>query len=288
MADAQKKIVDKIKIVFRCYTQKPRTNGGVWEGPAMSPDPYKAPDFEAGIEYTRRLMRRIIDVSGLALADEAVFTGNANYVGDLLSYVAIGARSTEDPEHRKHASAIDVPVGIKNPTDGSLEMGINGVYTAQVPAHMYLHGQQVLTAGCQFAHLILRGGRAGSGKIATNFGLDDVLFAQSILQKKGIRHPAIIIDASHDNSRDPLNGKKNYLRQIEVIREVLAYRATNSVANALVKGFMTENFLLDGNQPLDALVKAGQPIDPNGLSCTDACLGREKTLQLIDIMYQLM
>ncbi|HLP79925.1 MAG TPA: 3-deoxy-7-phosphoheptulonate synthase, partial [Acidobacteriota bacterium] len=284
LASVQQDVGSKLKIVFRCYTQKPRTNGGTWEGPAKQPDPTKPVDFNEGMRYARDLMRSVTQL-GLAIADEAVFPHNAHAVEDLLSYVAIGARSSEDPLHRQHASGLDVAVGMKNPPDGNLDVAVNSMRAAQLPTDMYVRMQgepwHVRSSGNPYAHVIMRGARS-----RPNTSLDDLAAVGLLMNLKGVSNPATIIDASHDNSIDPSSGKKDYNRQIDVVHEVLDYKSKHPAFHSHLRGFMIESFLRDGSQPLDSMVSNGIPLALDGLSCTDPCLGQEKTLDLIKAIYR--
>ena len=257
---------DKLKLVLRVYVQKPRTTKG-WTGPVTQPDPFAEPDIEKGAMYARSLMVKLIEM-GLPIADEAVFTHNAKGFIELLSWVAIGARSTEDQEHRIFASGIDCPVGMKNPTSGSIQVGVNSVIAAQVPRTAVFDGHQVETKGNPYAHLILRGGVKGQ-----NFHLYDLLKARDRLVENKVSNPAIIVDASHDNCR--VNGHKDANLQIDVVREVLNNLEVRPELKKFIKGFMIESFIKDGAQKLK------EPVDMGGLSVTDPCLGWEKTEELL-------
>lgn len=269
----EEKVSDVIKLVMRVYIQKPRTTKG-WTGPVNQPNPLAGPDIEAGIKYTRSLMVKIVEM-GLPIADEALFTHNARGFQELLSWVAIGARSTEDQEHRVFASALDCPVGMKNPTSGSIEVGVNGIVTAQHPHLAVFDRHQVQTHGNAFAHLVLRGGVDGP-----NYSWGNILFAKKEMDKHEVKNPAVLIDVSHDNCK--VAGKKIPLRQVEIVNEVIKMRAENQVARDLVKGFMAESFLKEGCQNVDKLTP--DKIDLDGLSITDPCLGWEETeAMLLDL-----
>lgn len=264
------KVKDRLKLVLRLYTQKPRTGRG-WLGPMNQASPFEEADLEAGAHYARRLMLEVINL-GLPIADEAVFTQNSKGFLELVSWLAIGARSTEDQDHRIFASAADCPVGMKNPTSGDIEMGVNSVLAAQAQHTAIFDGMQVKTEGNPYAHLVLRGGLT-----APNYHLEDLVEAKELLEKAAIKNPSIVIDASHDNCK--LSGTKNPLQQIHVVREVLATLALYPELNPLVKGFMLESFLLPGNQKLEEL--SAETINMNGLSVTDPCLAWEDTQALL-------
>ncbi len=271
----ERQLNSELKILMRVYIQKPRTNKG-WTGPITQPDPFALPDLAAGLNYSRRMMVEIVEL-GLPIADEAVFTGNASAFIDLLSWVAIGARSTEDQEHRIHASALDCAVGMKNPTGGSIEIGINSVVAAQHGHTTIRGGMQIETDGNPFAHLVLRGGLD-----RPNYHLEDMIHAQAILKKQQVLNPSIIIDASHDNSK--INGRKDPLQQINVANEVIAAIKSDPALRKIIKGFMFESFLKTGNQKIESLTPA--TIDQNGLSITDPCLGWNETEALLRTISQ--
>lgn len=269
LSQISQEVSDKLKIVLRCYTQKPRTTIG-WTGPMNSPNPFEEEDIERGIRYCREMMREIAQSYNLPLADEALFTHNGGYFDDLLSYIAIGARSSEDHEHRVYASALDIPVGLKNPTSGNLEVAINSIIAAQNPHVFKFNTHQVQTSGNEYAHLILRGGDSG-----TNYDKNSIRESIMRMQKKGVTNPAIIIDASHANSG------KDYAKQPLVLEQVLQYEPD---LLDTVKGFMVESFLENGKQDHTSVTSI-RNLTP-GLSITDGCLGWDKTQKLIRTLYQ--
>ncbi len=263
-------VKSRLKIIMRVYIQKPRTVKG-WTGPVNQPDPLAYPDIEAGIRYTRDMMVKVVE-KGLAIADEALFTHNARGFLELLSWVAIGARSTEDQEHRIFASAIDCAVGMKNPTHGSLIVGINSVLAAQAPHVAVLDGYEVQTKGNHYAHLVLRGNNLGP-----NYSVENFKEVTRLMTENKIFNPAVIVDASHDNSI--VNGKKDFRFQPEVIKNVLADIRQYPEIKKLVKGFMVESFLKEGSQKIDPNNPAA--IDLTGLSITDGCIGWDSTQKLL-------
>lgn len=273
-AQRLKKLSDQVssslKIVMRVYIQKPRTTKG-WIGPVNQPNPFTYPDIEAGIKYARQMMVKVVEM-GLPIADEALFTHNARGFLELLSWVAIGARSAEDQEHRIFASAINCPVGLKNPTHGSLEVGVNGIVAAQYPHVAVLNGYEVQTHGNDYAHLVLRGSKAGPNYSAVH--LSEV---KERMHQQKIKNPAVIVDVSHDNClRD---GKKDPLLQTQIVNEILTIIKDSSELKSLVKGFMIESYIKEGSQNLDKL--SPESVDLEGLSITDPCLGWDKTEALI-------
>src|SRR3989344_2939370 len=267
LSDAVEK---KIKIVMRVYIQKPRTIKG-WLGPVNQPDPFARPDIAKGAAYCREMMVNIVEL-GMPIADEAVFTHNAKGFAELLSWMAIGARSVEDQEHRIFASGSSCAVGMKNGTSGSIEVAVNGIVAAQHKHHAVWDGNQVETKGNPYAHLVLRGGGG-----MPNYGVEHIEEAARLFAKHRVQNPAIIIDASHANSR--LKGIKEPRQQAMVVKEALALMKVNPEIRKLVKGFMVESFLKEGNQKLEDHTQ--ETINRDGLSVTDSCLGWESTEALV-------
>lgn len=266
----EEKLRDRLKIVMRVYIQKPRTHKG-WTGPVTQPDPFAPADIVEGIKYARSIMVKIIEM-GLPIADEAVFTHNAKGFIELLSWVAIGARSTEDQEHRIFASAVECPVGMKNPTSGSLEIGVNSIIAAQHDHTAVFHGAQVETLGNPYAHLVLRGGLD-----RPNYHVEDIYKAKKFLEAAKVTNPAIVIDASHDNCK--IDGVKDPIQQLNVAHEVLHALKLYPDLRSVVKGFMFESFLKSGAQKLEKLT--AETVDMDGLSITDPCISWEQTEQLL-------
>lgn len=269
-------VKDKIKIIMRVYTQKPRTTKG-WTGPVNQPDLFQPPDISKGIRYCRDLMVKIVEM-GLPIADEALFTHNTKGFIELLSWVAVGARSVEDQEHRIFASAVGCPVGMKNSTTGSIEIAVNGISAAQFQHQAVFFGYQVETNGNPYAHLVLRGGANGP-----NYGTEHLHEAAALFEKNKIQNPAVLIDASHDNCR--VNGVKDCSMQPMVIKEILATMNVNPELKKLVKGFMAESFIKTGSQKIEALT--AETVDRSGLSITDPCLSWEETEKLIRDMMKM-
>lgn len=263
-------VSDVMKIVMRVYIQKPRTIKG-WTGPVNQPDPLTEPDVESGIRYVRKMMIDVIKL-GLPIADEALFTHNAKGFIELLSWIAIGARSVEDQEHRIFASSIDCAVGMKNPTHGLLNIAVNGIVSAQHSHVAVFDGHEVQTHGNPYAHLVLRGMNG-----QPNYSIDHLQTAQDQLMNQGIKNPALIIDASHDNCI--FEGVKQHQRQPQVIFDTLDAIQDHAEIKRLVKGFMVESFIKDGRQQLDSLHP--KDIDFEGLSITDPCLDWESTAELL-------
>ena len=271
LSELGEKVKDKIKLILRVYTSKPRTTVG-WTGSINQPDPFKEPNLEEGIRYSRKMMIDIASMN-LPIADEAVFTHNEGYFNELLSYVAIGARSAEDQEHRVFASMIEHPVGLKNPTSGNTTIGVNSVIAAQNPHVFALHGNQVRTEGNPHAHLIMRG-----GKRFVNYDKEHLQKAATKMKEKSVVNPSIIVDASHDNCVDPNTGKKDPSRQIIIVQDVLKSLKENEELRSIVKGFMVESYLKAGAQKVNG---NKDDIDLDGLSVTDPCIGWEETEKLV-------
>lgn len=259
-----------LKLVMRVYIQKPRTTKG-WLGPVNQPDPLTPANIESGIKYAREMMVRVVEM-GLPIADEALFTHNATGFLELLSWVAIGARSAEDQEHRIFASAIDCAVGLKNPTHGSLAVGVNSVIAAQYPHVAVFDGYEIQTHGNPYAHLVLRG-----SSHAPNYSIAHLQEIKQHMDKQHIANPAIMIDVSHDNCM--VNGKKDYHMQATIPFEVMQAIAEYPELKNLVKGFMIESFLQEGQQSITDQTLS--TINLNGLSITDPCLGWEQTETLL-------
>ena len=266
----QKKVADKIFMVMRVYTAKPRTNGDGYKGLVHQPDTSKAPSLINGLQAVRQLHYRVITETGLTTADEMLYPSNLVLVDDLVSYHAVGARSVEDQEHRFVASGIDEPVGMKNPTSGNLGVMFNGIYAAQNKQTFLFHGQEVETSGNPLAHVILRGAVNEYGKNEPNFYYETLLNAIERYETMGLENPFILIDTNHDNSG------KQYMEQIRIVRQTLQNRDWNEKIKKTVRGFMIESYLADGRQ--------NQP-EVFGCSITDPCLGWENTEALVEEIY---
>ncbi len=263
----QEQVKDKIVIVPRIYTNKPRTTGEGYKGMLHQPDPNHAPDMLKGIVAIRDLHMSALKDYGFTCADEMLYPENHRYLSDLLAYVAVGARSVENQQHRLTASGLDVPVGMKNPTSGDLTIMMNSIKAAQ-SSHMFIYrGWEVQSAGNPYAHAILRGYLDFAGRSVSNYHYEDLLKLHDLYAQSGLTNPSAIVDTNHANS-----GKK-YLEQVRIAKEVVTSRRQNDDIRRLVKGLMIESYIEDGAQGVDEHVF--------GRSITDPCLGWEKTRRLI-------
>ena len=260
-------VSDKILIIPRIYTNKPRTTGQGYKGMLHQPDPEGKPDMYKGIVAIRELHLAALRDYDFTCADEMLYPENYRYLSDLLSYVAVGARSVEDQQHRLTASGVDAPVGMKNPTGGDLSVMMNSIVAAQ-SSHTFLYrGWEVTSEGNPYAHAILRGYIDYAGNNVSNYHYEDLLHVQNLYEKFNLKNPSVIVDTNHNNS-----GKK-YLEQIRIAKDIVYSRSQNPDIKRLVKGLMIESYLEDGAQAIDAHVF--------GKSITDPCLGWEKTEKLI-------
>jgi 3-deoxy-7-phosphoheptulonate synthase len=271
LSKLQEEVKDKIFMVMRVYTAKPRTNGEGYKGLVHQPDTSKLPDLINGIAAVRNLHYRVITETGLTTADEMLYSANFPLVEDLVSYHAIGARSVEDQEHRFVASGIDMPTGMKNPTSGNLTVMFNAIYAAQNQQNFIYRDAEVDTDGNRLAHAILRGASTEQGVNEPNYYYDILVKTIKQYERFGLANPFIVIDTNHDNSG------KNYLEQIRIVRQTLINRAWNEEIRKYVRGFMIESYLEDGRQDNPEVF---------GKSITDPCLGWDKTEELIREIHQ--
>lgn len=263
----QEKVKDKIMIIPRVYTNKPRTTGAGYKGLLHQPNPNEAPDIFKGILATRHMHMRVVEETGFGCADEMLYPENYRYLDDLLTYVAVGARSVENQQHRLTASGVNCPVGMKNPTSGVYSVMLNAIKAAQDPHTFIYRGWEVQSAGNPYAHAILRGFASKHGGSHPNYHFEEILALSSLYKEEDLANPAVIIDTNHANS-----GKNPY-EQPRIIKDVLnSMRAHEDVAK-LVKGFMVESYIEDGAQKIGG--------GCYGKSITDPCLGWEKSEQLI-------
>lgn len=267
LAKVNDKVKDKLILIPRIYTNKPRTTGEGYKGIIHQPDPEKKPDFLAGLIAMRKMQIRAINESGLTAADEMLYPENWRYLSDILSYVAIGARSVEDQQHRLTVSGFDVPAGMKNPTSGDFSVMLNSVYAAQ-HAHSFIYrGWEVNTTGNELAHTILRGAVNKYGRSLPNYHYEDLNTLLNLYNERDLKNPACIIDANHNNSN------KQFEQQVRIVKEVMHSRKLNGDIHGLVKGVMIESYIEEGCQ------KIGEGI--YGKSITDPCLGWKESEKLI-------
>ena len=267
MRKIEEQVSDKIIIIPRIYTNKPRTTGQGYKGMLHQPDPNAKPDMYNGIVAIRKLHMAALRDYDFSCADEMLYPDNYRYLSDLLSYVAVGARSVENQQHRLTASGIEAPVGMKNPTGGDLGVMMNSIMAAQSSHTFIYRGWEVTSAGNPYAHAILRGYVDFTGRSTSNYHYEDLIRVDELYQKSGLVNPSVIVDTNHNNS-----GKK-YLEQIRIAKDVVHSRNQNSDIKRLVKGLMIESYIEDG----------AQAVGENcfGKSITDPCLGWDKTETLI-------
>ena len=263
----QEKVEDKIIIIPRIYTNKPRTVGDGYKGMLHQPDPTKGSDLLKGIIAIRQIHMRVLSETGLSSADEMLYTENHRYLSDLLSYVAVGARSVEDQQHRLTASGLDIPVGMKNPTGGDLSVMMNSIIAAQHPHAFIYRGWEVESTGNKYAHAILRGYMNKHGQALPNYHYEDLMLLYNMYMEKGLANPAVLIDTNHANSN------KQYKEQTRIAKEVLHSCRYSKDVRSIVKGLMIESYIEEGSQSVGGGVY--------GKSITDPCLGWKDTEDLI-------
>ena len=263
----QDKVSDKILIIPRIYTNKPRTTGDGYKGMLHQPDPHKGEDMLKGVVAIRNLHIRAMSETGFTCADEMLYPENHRYLSDVLSYMAIGARSVENQQHRLTASGLDIPVGMKNPTSGDISVMINSITAAQHSHTFIYRGWEVESQGNPLAHAILRGYVNKQGKAIPNYKYEDLIRLSELYAKSELKNPAVIIDTNHANS-----GKK-WMEQPRIAKEILQSFSHSADVKKLVKGLMIESYIEDGAQKPEECVY--------GKSITDPCLGWEKTEKLI-------
>jgi len=263
----EEQVSDKIVIIPRIYTNKPRTTGQGYKGMLHQPDPEAKPDMYKGIVAIRELHMAALRDYDFTCADEMLYPENHRYLSDLLSYVAVGARSVENQQHRLTASGVGIPAGMKNPTGGDLNVMMNSIIAAQ-SSHTFLYrGWEVTTEGNEYAHAILRGYTDFAGRSVSNYHYEDLLRVGELCEKASLKNPSVIVDTNHNNSG------KQYMEQIRIAKDVVHSRNQNADIKRLVKGLMIESYIEDGAQG------AGEHVF--GKSITDPCLGWEKTERLI-------
>lgn len=267
LAKVQEKVSDRLVLIPRIYTNKPRTTGEGYKGMVHQPDPEKKPDILAGIIAIRKMHMRAIEESGLTAADEMLYPENWRYLSDVLSYVAVGARSVENQQHRLTVSGFDIPAGMKNPTSGDFSVMLNSVYAAQHPHDFIFRGWEVQTTGNELTHTILRGAVNKHGQSIPNYHYEDLELLLQMYNERDLKNPSCIVDANHSNSN------KKHMEQIRIVKEIMHSRRHNPDIARLVKGVMIESYIEGGAQ------KVGEHI--YGKSITDPCLDWNSSEQLI-------
>ena len=274
LRDVQEEIRDKVLVIPRVYTNKPRTTGEGYKGMVHQPDPEKKPDLLAGLVAIRKMHIRAVRESGFTCADEMLYPENYRYLSDILSYVAVGARSVEDQQHRLTVSGMDVPAGMKNPTSGDLSVMLNSVVAAQGAHHFIYRSWEVRTTGNPLAHTILRGAVNKHGEAIPNYHYEDLCLLNEKYRNKDLKNPAVIIDTNHSNSN------KQYQQQPRIAREILHSRSIDPDLHSLVKGLMIESYIEPGCQKIGVSHVYGKSI-------TDPCLGWEDSKALLHIIAEL-
>ena len=267
LAKVQEKVSDRLVLVPRIYTNKPRTTGEGYKGMVHQPDPEKKPDMLAGIIAIRKMHIRAIEESGLTAADEMLYPENWRYLSDVLSYVAVGARSVENQQHRLTVSGFDIPAGMKNPTSGDFSVMLNSVYAAQHPHDFIFRGWEVQTTGNELTHTILRGAVNKHGQSIPNYHYEDLELLLQMYNERDLKNPSCIVDANHSNSN------KKHMEQIRIVKEIMHSRRHNPDIARPVKGVMIESYIEGGSQ------KVGEHI--YGKSITDPCLDWNSSEKLI-------
>jgi len=258
---------DKLLIIPRVYTNKPRTTGEGYKGMLHQPDPEKTPSMAEGLHAIRHLHMRVLMETGLSTADEMLYPDNVSYLDDIMSYIAVGARSVDNQQHRLISSGCQVPVGMKNPTSGDLSVMLNSVQAAQSGHDFIMRDWEVKTAGNPWTHTILRGAVSKHGQCLPNYHYEDLMLLYSFYMERNLQNPAVIVDANHSNSN------KKYKEQIRIVKEVLHSRRHSEDLRGFIKGVMIESYIEEGNQ------KIGEGI--YGKSITDPCLGWEDSERLV-------
>ena len=267
LAKVNEKVSDKLILIPRIYTNKPRTTGEGYKGMIHQPDPQQKSDFLAGLIAIRKMHIRAFEETGLSSADEMLYPENWGYLSDILSYVAVGARSVEDQQHRLTVSGFDIPAGMKNPTSGDFSVMLNSVYAAQHPHSFIYRGWEVNTAGNELAHTVLRGATNKHGQNLPNYHYEDMNLLWEMYEKMDLKNPACVVDTNHSNSG------KQFAQQIRIAKEIMHSRKLNANIHSLVKGLMIESYIEEGNQKIGGGVY--------GKSITDPCLGWTDTERLI-------
>jgi 3-deoxy-7-phosphoheptulonate synthase len=267
LSGLQEKVKETFLIIPRVYTSKPRTIGDGYKGLLHQPFLDRGEDIVEGIVAVRLIHKRVIEETGLFGADEMLYPEVIGYISDLISYIAVGARSVENQQHRLVASGLNVPIGMKNPINGDVTVMLNSIVTAQRPHHFIYHGWEVISQGNRYAHAILRGGIDFQGNSIPNYHYEDLMKLYELYSSRNLENISLVVDCNHNNSN------KNYLEQENVAKNVIDSMRKAEIITKMVKGLMIESYIEDGSQPVDGTIY--------GKSITDACLGWEKTEKLV-------
>ena len=274
LAKVADEIKDKIAVIPRVYTNKPRTNGDGYKGLLHQPNPEKKPNVHEGLIAIRKMHLRVVKETGMFTADEMLYPDNLGYLDDVLSYIAVGARSVENQQHRLTSSGADVPVGMKNPTSGDMSVMLNAIYAAQQSHEFIYRNYEIKTDGNPLAHAILRGAVNKHGQCLPNYHYEDLKLLHDLYLERDIVNPAVIVDANHSNSN------KMYKEQVRIVKEVLhSMRYSDEIRN-FVKGVMIESYIEEGNQRIEEHIY--------GKSITDPCLGFEDSKKLLLEMAEIL
>jgi 3-deoxy-7-phosphoheptulonate synthase len=273
LAKLQDEVKERLLLIPRIYTNKPRTTGEGYKGMAHQPDPLKSPNIAEGIYAIRKMHIKALSESGLSAADEMLYPDNFPFLDDLLSYVAVGARSVENQQHRLTASGLDIPVGMKNPTSGDFKVMLNSIYAAQIPHVFSYNGWEIMTSGNAYAHCILRGAVDHYGRVIPNYHYEDLIDLSNSYNARKLLNPSIFVDVNHDNSG------KQYKEQIRISMEILRSRNYSPMLSEMIRGLMIESFIEEGNQKPDGTIY--------GKSITDPCIGWNDTVHLLKQMAEI-
>ena len=274
LAKVADEIKDKIIVIPRVYTNKPRTNGDGYKGLLHQPDPEKKPNVHEGLVAIRKMHLRVVEETGMFTADEMLYPDNLRYLDDVLSYIAVGARSVEKQQHRLTSSGAEVPVGMKNPTSGDMSVMLNAIYAAQQSHEFIYRNYEIKTDGNPLAHAILRGAVNKHGQCLPNYHYEDLKLLHDLYLERDIVNPAVIVDANHSNSN------KKYKEQVRIVKEVLHSMRYSDEIGKFVKGVMIESYIEEGNQKIEEHIY--------GKSITDPCLSFEDSKKLLLEMAEIL
>ena len=274
LAKVADEIKDKIIVIPRVYTNKPRTNGDGYKGLLHQPDPEKKPNVHEGLVAIRKMHLRVVEETGMFTADEMLYPDNLGYLDDVLSYIAVGARSVENQQHRLTSSGAEVPVGMKNPTSGDMSVMLNAIYAAQQSHEFIYRNYEIKTDGNPLTHAILRGAVNKHGQCLPNYHYEDLKLLHDLYLERDIVNPAVIVDANHSNSN------KKYKEQVRIVKEVLHSMRYSDEIGKFVKGVMIESYIEEGNQKIEEHIY--------GKSITDPCLSFEDSKKLLLEMAEIL